>query len=479
MSSSIEQNNYNFTKELNSFYTYLEAVCLSYDNVILYGAGTVSKIATSLFPKNIKFILDQDNSKKEINQITVLQPEEILKIEYDIILITVLGRELKITEYLFNQLKVPANKIATFNINITMNISDEERYLRAKLYQKKLNCNFNLIPYKINNKTKIMNLIFFMGIGDYLYVTPLLKKIKTIHPEIKLIAYASRNSDQLNNPLVYDILKHDENIDDVYYYDGSIGERLEEYNYSDAIRQISTGDNTIYPIVFSDTNVNSKHRVLELFKSFSLELDSDIIPQPLVYIKEENQQTIRELVIPINNQNKAVVFLHLESRSASYNYNESNKLIEALIANNFFVVLIAGKQETHIFDKNSFFHLNISKYKIYDSIAFMNDIKKTKYMIAVNSVMFPIASALNIPMLALFIFKDSTQTRQTYYPNMTVLTTDENCYKFLLDNQYKCEYIDSTLVTIDNGFCINYPTQLIMKYFLSDDILQQTIMNDL
>lgn len=462
-SFSASENNFTFAKSLNNFLTYIETLCTSELKIALYGAGTVTKLIAKLYSDSIEVIIDKNNYGYLINNINVDNLNNINKYSFDIILITPLGREVSIIEELTEIYKINHKKIRVFEILTSTNMSQEEKSLIIKNHQKNMSCNFNIAPYKIDYTTKILNLIFFMGIGDYLFVTPVLKQLKLSFPKIEINAYVSRNTDNFNSALVYDMLIQDKNIDKVIYYDGKVGFRWETYNYKNAIEQINSEDNTIYPMVFNHMEKESIHRVNEVYKTFNLSIRNT--PKPILYFQKINYKSTKNESDYINSLDKEVVFLHLEARHCSYSYKKYNELIGKLIDNNLFVIFISPKLSLNNFNKNSFLHLDITLYKIYESLAFINSINKRKYMIAINSVMLHVSSALDIPALGLYIFKDSTQTRQTFYNNIHVLTIDEECYNFL--PKENVSLINENEIQIIDGYIAEYPPNIIFNKFVS------------
>lgn len=103
----------NFPKELSNFYTnlinFLEVN--KEKRIILYGYGTVSKMILKL-SNNLKINIVDLNYLEYIDD-GIINPLELKNINFDIIAITVLGRESEIKSYLINDLKIKINKIKT------------------------------------------------------------------------------------------------------------------------------------------------------------------------------------------------------------------------------------------------------------------------------------------------------------------------------------------------------------------------------
>lgn len=98
---------------LNKFINKIELLKKEYKKVLLYGYGISGKICTEYLSDNLIGIVDKNiNETKGL----FLMPQMIKDIEYDCIVISVLGREKEIIEYLHNELNIDKNKIITFEI---------------------------------------------------------------------------------------------------------------------------------------------------------------------------------------------------------------------------------------------------------------------------------------------------------------------------------------------------------------------------
>ncbi|WNL26811.1 methyltransferase domain-containing protein [Arcobacter cryaerophilus gv. pseudocryaerophilus] len=461
------EENYVFAKELNSFYNYLDSLLFNKTNVLLYGFSIVAKIIIALHTNKIKFVLDSNTKilNTKFHNVGIAYVDSIKDLTYDLLLVTVLGREQMISNSLINTYNVHPETIESLNIGNTSDVSHKELTLRLLKHKSKMDINYLIYPYRITPNVKKLHLIFFMGIGDYIYTTPLWAEIKKKFPKIKLIAYVSKNMDLINNPLVYDLLRKNPLFSEVYYFDGKPGNSWEEYDFSDVKQYLNTNNssNLVCPVIFKHTDVNSTHRVNEIFNAFSLECDLNTRTLPLLYILKNDYNKSSEITKFINSQDKEVIFIHLETRSTTYNYKDDFELIQRLIDMNYYVVYIK-KDVNFNFNKSDFYNLNITTFNLFESIAFIDSIKIRKYFIATNSLMTPISSALNIPMLSLFILKDSTQTRLVFYKNMRVVTVDKNCYDFLPKDYSLLVPIQN--VEIINGNLISYKIQTIVESFL-------------
>lgn len=112
------EKSYSFSQEFNVFFNFLMALKNSEKKYLLYGAGTVGQTASGILGKNVVAMVDKKSSLIDlnINRSKVYSPENIKNIEYDQILITVLGRETEVITYLKDELGIPENKIITIRL---------------------------------------------------------------------------------------------------------------------------------------------------------------------------------------------------------------------------------------------------------------------------------------------------------------------------------------------------------------------------
>jgi len=102
------QKNLSFSKDYNSFFEQINDLKEKNDRYLLYGNGTIGKTIRTLMPENIMGYVDQNDSEHNV--------ENIQDMEYDKIIITVLGREQDIVETLHEKYKIPYEKLITLVI---------------------------------------------------------------------------------------------------------------------------------------------------------------------------------------------------------------------------------------------------------------------------------------------------------------------------------------------------------------------------
>lgn len=92
---------------------------LNLDNIIIYGAGTILESSLSAIKDKIIAIVDIDSMKigTYTQNIIIIHPDKLSSLNYNKILISVLGRENEIASYLINNFKIPTEKIMKLKID--------------------------------------------------------------------------------------------------------------------------------------------------------------------------------------------------------------------------------------------------------------------------------------------------------------------------------------------------------------------------
>ena len=107
--STNKQSLLNFSSTFSKLFAQCEKLKLSNKKFALYGYGTVGQLIFMLMPSHISIIVDQYSENYDpINQQSgeVFHPKVLQKVEYDAVLISVIGREDEIESYL-HELEIP------------------------------------------------------------------------------------------------------------------------------------------------------------------------------------------------------------------------------------------------------------------------------------------------------------------------------------------------------------------------------------
>ena len=107
-------NNLHFSRSFSIFYTQLERIKNKYSNIVLYGYGTLGKNIEEILKDKIKYIIDKNEEGYTQNK-KFISISNLENIRFDIILISVLGREEEIIDNLIKE-KVNPKKIIAFEI---------------------------------------------------------------------------------------------------------------------------------------------------------------------------------------------------------------------------------------------------------------------------------------------------------------------------------------------------------------------------
>lgn len=286
---------------------------------------------------------------------------------------------------------------------------------------------FGGIPYynvSRLRRTRAVNglaLVFFIGAGDYLMATPMIKALHEAHPDLPLWAYVSSNLDSVNSPLVAHLLRVNPLVHKVFTYRGKPRAVWTEYDFTDALKDIP-GDFAVLPVIY-DTDPVVMHRGTSVLETFALRVELPV-PVPIAY-KTEMSSAAREVLDTVLEQYRAdpprgIICTHFGARSSGYDYPHVARLAWLLIRRGFRVVSFTpvGLKSDQLTE------IDISKVSLTDSIEILRFLKQAVPklgMISVNSVMWPVSAALNIPNLGLHTFWDMS-VHQYLYPNIYLMT---------------------------------------------------------
>lgn len=288
---------------------------------------------------------------------------------------------------------------------------------------------FDIHDLVYKNKIRGVSLIFFMGLGDYLFATPFIAKLRTEFPTLQIQALVSDGKDMNNNPSVAELLRVDPNVNDVTFYSGKRSALSESdwrnYDYSDAFRKAKP-DFVCIPVIY-EYGPHTRSRALSLCETFSLNKPDSTTP--IIYQRRSNNSYIKELLKRIRDEGKEsdsinLVFFHLETRSTNYVYPHIEELIQAISTENCLSISVSPS----ILYIKSHIHIDISKLTISDSIAFLAMLQ-TEYgsrlsIIATQSVFAVVSSGLGVPCLQLQHRIDGGIS-SLWFDNITVLTNED------------------------------------------------------
>lgn len=108
-------DNFIFSKSFNLFYSQLQEINQKYQKIALYGYGSLGKIITLILNNKIEVIIDQNEVVDAEISIPIINIQDFHKYSYDIVIISVLGREDEIISTLLKY-KVAKKDIFTFKI---------------------------------------------------------------------------------------------------------------------------------------------------------------------------------------------------------------------------------------------------------------------------------------------------------------------------------------------------------------------------
>lgn len=311
-----------------------------------------------------------------------------------------------------------------------------------------------------NPKLRGLALVFFMGIGDYLYATPMIEALKAKYPRLSFHAHVGAQFDRNNSPLVGKLLEKNPNIDKVFYFEGFRHPLIwKNYDYEDAFKNIPEGFLAVP--VYYDYSVNVPHRVSSLFETFGLPLPQPL-PAPKMYFPQKPSWLVEMNCLEISQKargKKGIVFLQLDSRGSNYTYPHMRALAEGLIAEGYFVLSVTKGGP----DNNPDYELiDIKRFSINETWHLLSLLKEAfpLYVIAVNSVFWAASAGLNLPNLGLQHWVDK-KVHNLWYPNIEVVTN--HFYPLLPPEKQILAPAES--YTPHNQKIIDYKPDWVIKWF--------------
>ena len=268
----------------------------------------------------------------------------------------------------------------------------------------------------VNTKIKGFALVFFMGLEDYLYTTPLIEALAKKYPQIELWAYAADKQDNR----VTALLKTNPNIKKVKTFKGFRNPFIwKNFDYSE-VMQKAPKDFLILPVYYEYKKI-SLHRTASLFDTFGLPFNErKNFPKPIFYFPKEIPSKVEDTLNNIKKSTKGtkgVILLKLDD--SIYTYPEIDELARRLIWDNYFVLSVTkcGVVDPH------FKMLDVKRFGFNETCQLLTLLKKEMplYIISCPSEFWAITAGLNIENLGLG-YKQDFKLHNLYYPNTSLLT---------------------------------------------------------
>ena len=302
--------------------------------------------------------------------------------------------------------------------------------------------------------------VFFMGIGDYLYTTPVLEALKQKYPQVPFYAYVGAAFDRNNSPLVGNLLKENPNFERVFYFKGARHPLIwKNYDYTAALKEVPP-DFLVIPVYY-DYGLHITHRVVSLFDTFGLPLPQEV-PAPKMYFPKEVAHVVAEYLAVVRTQakfTKGIVFLQLDSRGSNYVYPHMQALVNGLIQEGYFVMSVTKGGPVQ---NPQYVEIDIKKLAINQTWQLLHILKQESplYVIAVNSVFWAASAGLGLPNLGLQHWIDK-KVHNLWYPNIEVVTN--YIYPFL--PREKQIFAPPQSYTRHNQKIIDYKPDWVISWF--------------
>lgn len=311
-----------------------------------------------------------------------------------------------------------------------------------------------------NPHVKGFAFVFFMGIGDYLYTTPVLEALKQKYPHIPFYAYVGAQFDRNNSPLVGKLLEENPHFERVFYFNGTRHPLIwKNYDYTDALKNVP--ENFLVIPVYYDYGVEITHRVASLFDTFNLPLPQEV-PAPKMYFPQTVAAAVADYLARARTQakfTKGIVFLQLDSRGSNYVYPHLKELAQGLTEQGYFVMSVTKGGPLN---NPQYLEIDIKKLAINQTWQLLHILKQevALYVIAVNSVFWAASAGLVLPNLGLQHWIDK-KVHNLWYPNIEVVTN--HIYPFL--PREKQIFAPAQSYARHNKKIIDYKAQWVIRWF--------------
>lgn len=131
--------NYSFSVKLNRAYDFIDELKLQNKKVLVYGNSRAGSLIANLLGECLVGIVDRAHDGTESSE-RLYSLDQIPEVNYDILLITVLGRESEIINELVGNYAVKKDTILTLNLS---HIPTESEKVRASITDADLNIEYN------------------------------------------------------------------------------------------------------------------------------------------------------------------------------------------------------------------------------------------------------------------------------------------------------------------------------------------------
>ncbi len=311
-----------------------------------------------------------------------------------------------------------------------------------------------------NPNVKGFAFVFFMGIGDYLYTTPVLEALKQKYPHLPFYAYVGGQFDRNNSPLIGKLLAENPHFEKVFYFNGTRHPLIwKNYDYSSALKEVP--EHFLVIPVYYDYSIKTTHRVASLFDTFNLPVPAEI-PVPKMYFPAQVAPVVADYLAVARVQAQAtrgIVFLQLDSRSSNYVYPHLKVLAENLIKQGYYVMSVT---QGGPLDNPQYQEIDIKKLSINQTWQLLRLLKQEfpLYIISVISVFWAASAGLKLPNLGLQHWIDK-KVHNVWYPNIEVVT--HYFYPFLPREKQILAPVQS--YTRHNKKMVDYKPEWVARWF--------------
>jgi len=296
--SEIPFNQFDFSIKMNKFFTHIDNLKRNYNKIAIYGNGVIGKLLAKELSDNLNFIVDKDKNSTS-SYTKIISPDKINEEEFDILVISVLGREEEVIE----TLNIPEDKLYFLNVTSpskSFSIIPSEKLIGTYSRNSKMTIDETkvILDYLDYDKGVMFDVGAHFGYSSFDFLTN----------DWKVYAY---EADKYNKQILENTVKNFENIKISPYAISNKNNKLLDFYSSDE----STGVSGLNP--FTDnhkTNTKVKTSTLDNeIKKYNIKeidfLKIDTEGHDLFVLKGLNFNKVSPKIIECEFENKKTVDL--------------------------------------------------------------------------------------------------------------------------------------------------------------------------
>lgn len=105
-----------FAEDFNRFYAHVQKLAASDQRIAIYGAGSIGRVLAAVLPGRVCCFVDRGDLGSSVDGVPAHRPEALQDVDFDTLVISLVGREKEIGRYLVDEIGIPADKLYTLTL---------------------------------------------------------------------------------------------------------------------------------------------------------------------------------------------------------------------------------------------------------------------------------------------------------------------------------------------------------------------------